>query len=243
VSLAEKLLVIQGIARKVAKRGVNPEQGWEYLQIEDAVEWAKRQMKRHKLILTASLLPNTLTRTANEKGSGYVIDLVLCWTLLDLESGEERQFDIPGSGWDYSDKGVFKAMTGSRKYAIVLIFNLAVGNDVEERGAIEKTTGLARQKEIVREKLEAGLNSHDAHIRETAEQGLANLDTPAQLFWQWFEASSTALITGDKELMKQNADVLKALRLGGKVIAKAEDLERLKAVLLERNIPFTQLHA
>jgi hypothetical protein len=236
MSLAQKIHAIQSIARKVAKRGVNPEQGWEYLQIEDAVLAAKRQMKRHKLILTGSLSTKgdsnfDMTRTANERGSGYVIDLVMRWQLTDVESGEELTFYIPGSGWDYNDKGVFKAMTGSRKYAIVLIFNLAVGNDVEERGAMDKTNARDRQREIADQKI------------ADAEAGRGVEASTPQLFYQWFDESKTALITGDKELAKQHSDLLKVWKIGGKTIVNAATLERIRLALEERGVSFTQLRA
>jgi hypothetical protein len=249
MSLAQKLHSIQSLARRVAKRGVNPEQGWEYLQIEDAVLAAKRAMKKHKLVLIGSLDPKeggtfNFTRVANDRGSGYVVDIVMCWTLKDVESDEILTFYIPGSGWDYNDKGIFKAMTGSRKYAIIFIFNLAVGNDVEERGgSVEKAQGLSRQKEIAKEKLEAALDSPDAKIRAIAEEGLEQLTATPALFWTWFEESHSALVTGDKELMKRNADLLKEFKLGGKVIVSAAQLEVLKARMDERGILFKQLQA
>jgi ERF superfamily protein len=236
-TLAQKIHAIQSIARKVAKRGVNPEQGWEYLQIEDAVLAAKRMMKKYGLILTGSLSMNTNTqefaykRVPNDKGSGYVVDLVMEWSLEDVESGERHIYFIPGSGWDYNDKGVFKAMTGSRKYAIVLIFNLAVGNDVEERGAMDKTNARDRQKEILDQKL------------ADAEAGRGVEASTPQLFYQWFDESKTALITGDKELAKQHSDLLKAWKIGGKTIVNAATLERIRLALEERGVSFTQLRA
>jgi len=235
MSLAQKLHAIQSLARRVAKRGVNPEQGWEYLQIEDAVLAAKRAMKRHKLILIGSLDQHgdgfNMTRIANDRGSGYVIDLVMQWTLKDLESDEKMTFYMPGSGWGY-DKAVFKALTGSRKYAIIFIFNLAVGNDVEEeRGPVSRSDAKERAQEIA-----------DAKLANVAAGKSIDADVPA-LFYQWFNESQTALVSGDKELMKRNADLVKEFKIGGKVVLSEAQLEVLKMRLEERGIPFRKLMA
>jgi ERF superfamily len=229
MTLKDKIWAIQCITKKVRKKGVNPEQGWEYLRIEDAVGNVKKLMNRYKLILTPELVD--MKRTANEKGSGYVIDIVMAWTLEDVESGEKMTYRIPGSGWDYNDKGVFKAMTGSRKYAIVLIFNLAVGNDVEERGAIARDNAKDRQHEIAEHKI--------ANVE--AGKGV-DADTPA-LFYVWIDQSKRAFISGDATLLKLNADLLKPLKLGRDLVADAVQLEELKLKLEGRGVLFKRLAA
>jgi len=229
MKLTEKIWAIQCMTRKVRKKGVNPEQGWEYLRIEDAVGNAKKLMNRYKLILTPELVD--MKRTANEKGSGYVIDLTMVWTLEDIESEEKITYRIPGSGWDYNDKGVFKAMTGSRKYAIVLIFNLAVGNDVEERGSIARDNAKDRQHEIAEHKIANG----------EAGRGV-DADTPA-LYYEWSDASLRAFISGDASLMKLNADLLKPLKLGRDVVANRAQLDELKLKLEGRGVLFKRLAA
>jgi ERF superfamily len=227
MTLAEKLHAIQKLARKVPKRGVNQEQGWTYMRIEDVVDVATRLMTKHKLLLGPTL--KSAQRTMNDKGGGSIVDVVVSWSLTDLESHEVITVDIPGAGWDYNSKASAKALTDSRKYAMILIFNLKAGDDPEERGPVARDAAKDRQQQIVDEKLASA----------AAGKGV-DANTP-QLYYQWFDESQTALISGDKDLMKQNSDVLKAMKLGGKVIAKADDLERLKGVLEERGIPFTQL--
>lgn len=249
MTLAQKLHAIQSLARPVAKRGVNPEQGWEYLQIEDAVLAAKRAMKKHKLILTGTLAQRIrtigddtfeefhLSRVVNEKGSGYMVDLVFKWTLEDTESEETREYHIPGSGWGY-DKAVFKALTGSRKYAIIFIFNLAVGNDVEaEREVVSRSDAKERQKEIAKEKLETALQSDNPKIRAIAEEGLDALAKKPQLMFAVYPESNTVRITGDKDVMKANADLLKEFKLGGNVVVQGrEKIDGLMVALSERGV-------
>lgn len=147
MTLAEKIHAIQRLAKRAAKRGKATE-GWreyEYLTIEDAVRFGKQQIRQHKLILTPSL--KSMNRFSEQR-----MDIVVTWSLEDIESKEVRSFDIPGSGWDLYSKDTSKAMTASRKTAIVDIFNLEVGDDNENKSAPSDT-----QKEIAKQGLEVAL--------------------------------------------------------------------------------------
>ena len=229
MTLAEKLHAIQRLARKVPKLGVH-EHGWSYTRIEDVVSIATRAMRQHNLLLTPML--QNVTRVPNERG-GSIVDIVIRWTITDLEEkGHESSyiFDVPGSGFDYESKGTAKALTDSRKSAMILIFNLK-GGDEPERAPVTRAAAKDRQQEVADNKL----------ANAAAGKGL-EADTPA-LYWQWFEESGTALVTGDKELMRRNADLVREFKIGGKVIMNEAQLEGLKIMLEKRGIPFRKLAA
>ncbi len=229
MTLAVKLHAIQKLARKVPKNGVNQEQGWTYMRIEDVVDVATRAMRQHKLLLTPTL--KSMTRTANERGGGSIVDVVITWKLTDLNDLASVEADIPGAGWDYNSKATSKALTDSRKYAMILIFNLKAGDDPEERGPVARDAAKDRQQEIADNKL----------ANAAAGKGI-EASTPA-LYWEWFEESNTALVTGDAKLMKGNADLVKEFKVGGKVILSEAQLEVLKMRLEERAVPFRKLVA
>ena len=152
MTLAEKLHAIQTLARKAPKRGKNQERAgreYDYLMIEDAVHLAKQHMRRHKLILTPTLATSLNSGYSMKRHDERVLDLIFEWTLEDIESGEKRFYAIPGTGWDLYDKSAGKAMTNSRKNAIILIFNLEVGNDVEDSQSARD-----KQKEVAKQTLE-----------------------------------------------------------------------------------------
>jgi hypothetical protein len=141
-SLAEKILAIQAEAGAVKKKGKFDAQmgGGGYLRIEDAVVAVGKLMYQHKLLLSGTLLRKAdgafyLETHPHKIDKGYIVDVIVEWTLEDAESGEKRVWHFPGGGYDGTDKAVYKALTGSRKYAIIFIFNLAVGNDVEASAA------------------------------------------------------------------------------------------------------------
>jgi len=230
MTLAEKLHAIQKLARKVPKRGVH-ERGWSYMRIEEVIGIATRFMAEHKLILT----PTVKSMTRSERGGGSVVDLIVTWILTDLAVADypgmyALNVDVPGSGFDYDSKGTAKALTDSRKNAMILLFNLKGGED-PERAPMTRTESKDRVAQVVEDKL----------ANAAAGKGI-DANVPA-LFWQWFDESQTALVSGDKELMKRNADLVKAFKLGGKVILKEAELEALKVKLDERGVPFKKLQA
>ncbi len=224
MTLAEKLHAIQRLARKVPKRGVH-EHGWSYMQVEDVVSIGTRFLKQHKLTLIPRL--QSLTRTANERG-GSIVDVTVQWQLRDADGSDALIFYVPGSGFDYESKGTAKALTDSRKSAMVLIFNLKGGDD-PERAPVTRAAAKEKQQDIADNKL----------ANAAAGKGI-DADTPA-LYWQWFEESNTALVTGDAKLMKGNADIVKEFKIGGKVILSEAQLETLKMRLEERAVPFRKL--
>lgn len=134
VPLALKIKAIQDNVGDVKKKGKHA-QGWAYLQIEDAVRAVNKLISAQGLILTGTLAKKPSGEfdiaRANHHDKGYITDLVMVWTLKDVLTGEKESFDIPGSGFDSTDKGTYKAQTGSRKYAIIQIFNLPVGDNPE----------------------------------------------------------------------------------------------------------------
>jgi hypothetical protein len=133
-TLAQKILDIQNSVGIVKKKGTHT-QGWKYLQIEDAVTAVNKLLVAGNLLFTGTLARQPdgkfdISRT-NHHDKGYITDLVMAWTLLDIDSGDKETYYIPGSGFDSTDKGTYKAQTGSRKYAIIEVFNLPVGDNPE----------------------------------------------------------------------------------------------------------------
>lgn len=226
MTLAEKLHAIQRLARKVPKRGVH-EHGWHYMQVEDVVSIATRLMAKHNLVLTPDM--KNMDRTPNERGGSFV-DVVFEWALRDVETKEILFYQVPGSGFDFESKGTAKALTDSRKSAMILIFNLKGGDD-PERAPVTRTAAKEKQQEIA-----------DNKLANAAAGKSIDADVPA-LFYQYFEESSTVLVTGDAKLMKGNADLLKEFKLGGKIVLTEPQLEALAVKLEERGIVFRKLQA
>jgi hypothetical protein len=128
-SLAQKILDIQANVPTVKKKGTNREHNYKFLQIEDAVLAVNKMLSDRQLIMTQNL--RTWDIVPHTGGKGYISKVLLEWTLEDVGTGEKREYVVPGEGYDTTDKGTPKAITASRKQAIITIFNLPVGDNPE----------------------------------------------------------------------------------------------------------------
>lgn len=228
LTLAQKILDIQKNVPMVKKKGFNKEHNYKFLQIEDAVLAVNKMLSVRDLILTQDMAKridgSDHWETVPHATKGYIAKVMLCWTLEDVVTRESRTYRIPGEGYDTTDKGTPKAITASRKQAIITIFNLPVGDNPEANSPW--IDGKERQNEVLKQKMNAA----------AAAAGVAPVEK--FLFYKWFDESQTAEITGDIDLKKANQDLLKPLKLGGKLVATADQLEELKLTLEERGVPF-----
>lgn len=157
--LARKILEIQAAVGTVKKKGKFGTEmgGSNYLRIEDAVFAVGKLMAEKGLILTGNLAMKADGTFFYERmphtTKGYIANVLVQWRLEDVETTHYRIYYIPGDGYDGTDKAVYKALTGSRKYAIIFIFNLAVGNDVEAHGLAEPNEARAAQKNVAAQKI------------------------------------------------------------------------------------------
>lgn len=161
MSVLEKILEIRKRVGVVKKKGRNQEQKWDYLRIEDAVVSVNSLMAEFGLILTPTLQKkpdgsfcfDRSIHSGKDGPRGYIVSVVLRWSMQDVKTGDSECWDFPGEGYDTTDKGVYKAMTGNRKYAIINIFDLAVGNDVEERAAATFEDKVSKAKAVAASKI------------------------------------------------------------------------------------------
>lgn len=240
-SLAQKILDIQdhvGVVKKMGKFD-SAMGGGSFLRIEDAVVAVNKLLTANKLILTGELMDayrnihERVGKDGNLSRSGYITTVHMQWTVEDTESGEARKWTFHGDGYDATDKSIYKAMTGCRKYAIINIFNLPIGNDVEEH---TKTwdEAVAAQKAVVKKKLVDAAKSENPSVRAAAIDGLEsqveppralNITRPEEFNGHFFIASGMIAVpqldqffedTSSKRLTKKTGKV------GWKVSAEYE---------------------
>lgn len=146
LTLSEKIFRITQACATIQRNGIgessNPEKPlFAYVKIEDVLAVVNPLLKRYKLILTGNVAKEPVTHVGK---AWATTEALVDWTLEDTENGvtvvgentkyvtESRTWRVPGCGSDDQGKGIYKALTGSRKYALVLIFNLKFGDEPEE---------------------------------------------------------------------------------------------------------------
>ena len=152
LTLSEKIFRITQACSAIPRNGVGESNEadkplYSYVKIEDVLGMVNPLLKRYKLILTGQVVKEPMTHVGKQWATTEVL---VDWTLQHaegydtatlVEAMESRTWRIPGCGSDDQGKGTYKALTGSRKYACVFIFNLQFGDEPEATKPVEVPDG------------------------------------------------------------------------------------------------------
>ena len=137
-TLHKKMAQAMGEIGRVPKRGRNQAQGYNYARADDVAEHTREILSKHGIAVYADVTDSGIREIETQKGKARVSWVKVAWTFVDGESGESRTVNVPGEGMDHGDKGVYKAMTGSLKYALMLGFLIPTGDADPEREEEDK---------------------------------------------------------------------------------------------------------
>lgn len=128
----------------VEKRGRNDFHKYDYATEADVIAAIRPHMVKNGLILVPHV------DTVNNDSNGNT-NIVVSYRLYHT-SGEFLEFNIPASGNDRNsrggvgDKGIYKALTGASKYAMLKVFCMATGDDPEVTSEADKSPPKAAEK-------------------------------------------------------------------------------------------------
>lgn len=138
-NLVAKLCEVMAAVEKIPKRGINEHYGYTYATEADVVEHVRQELARRKVFLLPSVQGVTEREVVTRKGNKEIVTTVKVeYTFHDAESGETLAFTMLGSGQDAGDKGVYKALTGSIKYALMKAFLIPTGDDPERETSVKE---------------------------------------------------------------------------------------------------------
>lgn len=133
--LATKIVAIQQDMSRVQKRGRNEMQKYDFVQEADVVDHSRPLLAQHKLAVLFSGIPGSAQyehRISRNQNNQVWASLDLCGLILDAETGASVSFSMPGQAVDTgSDKAIYKAITGAKKYATMLALEISTGVDPE----------------------------------------------------------------------------------------------------------------
>lgn len=116
----------------VAKNGLNSFHKYKYATAEDVLQKVNESLTKNKIACIAVPELIEFTDVTNLKGNTeHLATVKVEITLIDSDSGEEVKIYGIGSGQDAGDKAIMKAQTAAIKYAYMLSFCIATGDDPE----------------------------------------------------------------------------------------------------------------
>ena len=131
---------------KVGKSGNNTFDKYTYGTLEDYIKACHDALAENELAVLSSVREYEVQepRQSKQGGAQYAILIRLELTILH-SSGQWIKVHAIGEGQDRSDKATYKAITGARKYALAMAFNLVTSDDPErdsdERNGGQQTNG------------------------------------------------------------------------------------------------------
>jgi hypothetical protein len=135
--LAEKLAFVMGQIDYVQKKGWNDFFKYNYVTEGDLVSAVRPLLSKAGVIIIPSVVQEErLENVIQERGGmASLTKITVEYTITDGK--DTYTFLVPGHGSDRGDKGVYKAMTGAQKYALMKLFMVETGDDPERQTASE----------------------------------------------------------------------------------------------------------
>ena len=130
--IAAALVKVSSQVRLVGKGRSNDHDKYTYAELLDYVKATGEALTACGLMLLSSV-DNTETLETRKTQSGssqYAVRVQLTIRAVH-ESGQWAQVAVSGEGQDRADKGIYKAITGARKYGIACLLGLATSDDPE----------------------------------------------------------------------------------------------------------------
>ncbi|MDF2867254.1 MAG: hypothetical protein K0S11_724 [Gammaproteobacteria bacterium] len=152
-NLASALAKMQPELGVIGKSGENKFDNYTYATLADYIKGTRDIMSKHGFFMVASVEKLTqLTDRATRNGSiEHAVQISLTVRLIH-QSGEWIETSCIGEGQDRTDKAVYKAITGARKYAMASLLGLATSDDPEadeEVGLSSISTGKKANKHVI----------------------------------------------------------------------------------------------
>jgi hypothetical protein len=132
LSLKQKLAEVRRRIGQIEKRGVNEEGNYKYVRAADLAGAVGDVLAELGVILLPRLESISTEPLGNRTGADHLTRVVIAYTFIDADSGEELTVKMAGEGLDAGDKGVCKAQTSALKYTLLQSFLIATGDDPEE---------------------------------------------------------------------------------------------------------------
>ena len=138
--LVTKLVGVVTEIDHVEKRGRNEFHKYNYVKASDLANLVRDKLSAKNIFFLSDVVTIDRFTIQGEKGDSLAVNLQVEYSFLDGDSGASISFKVPGCGADKGDKGIYKAITGSLKYALRNSFLVPDEADPENEGASTEPT-------------------------------------------------------------------------------------------------------
>lgn len=230
-TLVQKLAEVALAVERIPKRGWNDFHKYEYATEADIAEAVRAELAGRHLIMFPDVQSMDWRDGRDKDGkSGAPICLLnVRWTIKDGDSGEEILYHVPGAGQDSGDKGCYKALTGSQKYALLKLLQIPTGDDPEREDRQPQATSSRAHRGRPRDIAPKGQGYHGTEppFQYTPPaQEPVNEDDRAFLMGAIIRSANTHKLTAEER------KALAATYTDGKNLQEVKDVPTLKKLYL-----------
>ena len=136
--LTQKLVDIMGEIESVEKDGHNKNQNYDYFSEALIMALLRKKLKDKHILFVPGASINKIENVCRNEKEYALTSINSKHRFIDAETGEILEIEMPGQGQDGGDKGIYKAITGSVKYALMKTFMISDGSDPEADEKIDK---------------------------------------------------------------------------------------------------------
>jgi len=131
-SLISRLVLVMGGVERIPKNGYNDFHRYAYTTEADVSDHISKLLFEHNIFMVSSV-EETINRdiTTRAGKNETIVRVKIKVTFYCGETGENLSFYTWGDGQDAGDKGIYKAITGAVKYALMKNFLIPTGDDPE----------------------------------------------------------------------------------------------------------------
>jgi hypothetical protein len=137
--LAKKLANVMNEVKYIQKTGFNAFHKYKYATEADVNEKVREELAKQNVIMLPSMLGHTMRIHTNRNGATeYITCVDMEFRFVDGDTGEEYTINMSGEGQDAGDKGIYKAIAGAQKYALMKVFMIPTGDDPEADEGVDE---------------------------------------------------------------------------------------------------------
>lgn len=130
--LVIKLAKVMSEVQYLQKKGYNSFHKYRYATEADVNEKVREELAKQNVVMLPSMLAHSMREHTNRSGAIEYITMVdMEFRFIDGDTGEELVIRMSGEGQDAGDKGIYKAISGAQKYALMKAFMIPTGDDPE----------------------------------------------------------------------------------------------------------------
>lgn len=137
-NIYQRIHAVMNDLKTINKNGRNDFHKYDYATEADFVHAIRPLLEKHGLVIIPSLAHPAQVL------DGGITNIAMKFTIVNIDKPEEKvESIVPAQGQDKGDKGVYKAITGAKKYFLSLAFMAATGDDPEADGKAVVSTQAA----------------------------------------------------------------------------------------------------